>query len=399
MPTYKLNDLVQNVINGEWGQEISNANAGVKVIRTTNFSNTGKLDLSKEVVKRAIDINKVEKKKLLPGDIIIEKSGGSPEQPVGRVVFFEEEGLYLCNNFTSILRPNRELVVPKYFLYLMFNLYRTKRVLKFQNKTTGIINLKLDQYLKQTDVSIPSKDAQMRIVEVLDQAFEIINIRQAQINALNELTKNIFIEIDSKYGEESKRKIKDIAKINPAKTIIDKDSDIEVSFVPMNNVSETGELSLKETKKLKEVYSGFTYFEENDILFAKITPCMENGKGCIAKNLINSIGFGSTEFHIIRIESPLTIKWVYQLTMTKTFRKIAEINMTGSAGQKRVPKSFIENYKIKIPNESDLKYFNSVFDQTESLKLKLNQLLEKEKALYNSLLQRAFKGELLRNQF
>ena len=139
---------------------------------------------------------KVDKKKLLYGDTIIEKSGGSPEQPVGRVIFFgEKDETYLCNNFTSVLRPNLDIVHPKFLLYLLFNLHRQKRVLKFQNKTTGIINLKLEQYLTQTKVVIPNLESQGKIVLLLDQAFELIQKRQSQITALDELAQSVFLEM------------------------------------------------------------------------------------------------------------------------------------------------------------------------------------------------------------
>ncbi|MCL9970919.1 restriction endonuclease subunit S, partial [Anoxybacillus kestanbolensis] len=148
MSRFKVIDLLENVVSGEWGQEPTGSN-DVKVIRTTNFSNNGRLDLNKEIVFRNIEEQKVIEKKLNYGDIIIEKSGGSPEQPVGRVVYFDiKNDIYLCNNFTSILRPDSNKVINKYLFYYLFYKYKTKAVLKYQNKTTGIINLKLDNYLK-----------------------------------------------------------------------------------------------------------------------------------------------------------------------------------------------------------------------------------------------------------
>ena len=142
MKQYRLDEIFEKPISGEWGNELSENKIGVKVIRTTNFTNKGMLDL-KDVVERDIDTIKYDKKRLRCGDIIIEKSGGSPNQPVGRVVIFEKNmENYFCNNFTSILRP-KEGFNSKYLLYMLMNLYMQKKVLKFQNKTTGIINLKL----------------------------------------------------------------------------------------------------------------------------------------------------------------------------------------------------------------------------------------------------------------
>ena len=143
-------------------------------------------------------------------------------------------------------------------------------------------------------------------------------------------------------------KLKDICTINPkVPALVD---DLEVSFVPMPKVGEQGEFDPSEIKEYREVKKGFTNFQNGDVLFAKITPCMENGKGAVAQDLKNGYGFGSTEFHVLRPDySKVTSEWLYYLTSWSAFRKEAEINMTGSAGQKRVPKTFLENYEVKLP--------------------------------------------------
>ena len=141
----------------------------------------------------------------------------------------------------------------------------------------------------------------------------------------------------------------EICVINPKAPALD--DDINVSFVPMPKVGENGEFDPSEIKKYHEVKKGFTFFRDGDILFAKITPCMENGKGAIARSMENGIGFGSTEFHVLRPENNVVIgEWVYYLLNWSPFRKEAEKNMTGSAGQKRVPKSFLENFEIALPD-------------------------------------------------
>ena len=138
-------------------------------------------------------------------------------------------------------------------------------------------------------------------------------------------------------------KLGDICIINPKTPVID--DNCTVSFVPMPRVGENGEFDASDIKMYHEVKKGFTYFQNGDILFAKITPCMENGKGAVASSLENGIGFGSTEFHVLRPKDNLaTSEWIYYLLSWSAFRKEAEKNMTGSAGQKRVPKSFLENY-------------------------------------------------------
>ena len=127
-------------------------------------------------------------------------------------------------------------------------------------------------------------------------------------------------------------------------------SGVKVSFVSMSAITEHGEIETTTIKEYDEVKTGFTYFAESDVLFAKITPCMENGKGAVAKRLHNGIGFGSTEFHVLRPISGLTNPyWIYTLISFTQFRGDAANNMTGSAGQRRVPASFLENYRVTVP--------------------------------------------------
>ena len=112
---------------------------------------------------------------------------------------------------------------------------------------------------------------------------------------------------------------------------------MEISFVPMQSVSEQGDIDTTAVRTYEEVQKGFTYFSEGDVLFAKITPCMENGKGAIARGLKNSVGFGSTEFHVLRPKAEVcNSEWIYAITSFSKFRQDAARKMTGSAGQRRV---------------------------------------------------------------
>ena len=140
------------------------------------------------------------------------------------------------------------------------------------------------------------------------------------------------------------------------------DDNTLISFVSMPDVTEDGRINTSVNRPFGEVKKGYTIFQEGDILFAKITPCMENGKGAQAIGLRNGIGVGSTEFHVLRPDPYyLDGTWLYYLTAWSKFRREAEIHMTGSAGQKRVPKAFLEEYQVEIPTLIDQK------DQVERL--------------------------------
>lgn len=169
-------------------------------------------------------------------------------------------------------------------------------------------------------------------------------------------------------------KLGEICTINPQLPSFD--ADFQVSFIPMPKVSETGDIDTSEIREYHEVKKGFTGFCDGDVLFAKITPCMENGKGAVARSLVNRIGFGSTEFHVLRPDySVTTSEWIYYLTSWSEFRKEAGKNMTGSAGQKRVPKSFLEKYQIRLPNLDEQKRQTDVLDKvSELISLRKQQL-------------------------
>ena len=140
-----------------------------------------------------------------------------------------------------------------------------------------------------------------------------------------------------------------ICEINPRKAH-GLDPESECSFIPMDHVDGYfGIITKMSVRRIAEVEKGYTYFQDGDVLFAKITPCMENGKCAIAEKLVNGIGFGSTEFHVIRAKESVVPEWVYYYLRQETTRKEAERSMTGSAGQRRVPSKFLREEIIPLP--------------------------------------------------
>lgn len=194
-----------------------------------------------------------------------------------------------------------------------------------------------------------------------------------------------------------KCKLSDICTINP-KDKVD-DMLMKVSFVPMQGVSEDGVIDTSDIRIAAEVSKGFTSFMNGDVLMAKITPCMENGKGAVVTGLFNNRGFGSTEFFVIRpVQSKARSQWIYYYTTQKQFRLDCERNMTGSAGQKRVPKSYLENREILLPtlNEQDLavQSLNQVKSIINMRKRQLQKLDELVKARFVEMF-----GDSIRNPF
>jgi len=177
-------DVIEKPISGEWGTDDISGN-GTKVLRTTNFTDYGVINYE-DVITRNIDESKIKNKLLENLDIIIEKSGGSDTKPVGRVVYYKDSGeLYLVNNFTAILRKKDENINNDYLFYYLYNAYWNGKTRLFENKTTGIHNLKLMEYLSETKIFIPPMKLQEKFSSIFNQAEKSKQQLQTSLDSLN----------------------------------------------------------------------------------------------------------------------------------------------------------------------------------------------------------------------
>lgn len=178
-------------------------------------------------------------------------------------------------------------------------------------------------------------------------------------------------------------------------------SDYEpVSFIGMQDVSEDAQLKNNTQLPFKEVKSGFTYFEKGDVLLAKITPCFENGKGCHTADLPTNVGFGSTEFHVLRENEDSDSRFIYFWTTDKKFRASLESEMVGSAGHRRVPLVAIEKYLIPCP--PNLQEQSAIADSLSDINnfiLALEKLIVKKQAIKTATMQRLLTGKTRLPQF
>ena len=302
------------------------------------------------------------------------------------------DGKFATSTDCLTLIPN-EKVIPKYLYYFFLGNFD---VLEAGFKGAGLKHTNKG-YIDNIDImDLPSLSRQKEVVALFNRLNLILTQRKKQIDELDNLIKARFVEMFGLPGTDpfgyGKTKLGSCCEINPRKAD-DKRlvNNIKVSFVPMPSVSENGEIDASDIRTYNEVKNGFTYFAENDVLFAKITPCMENGKGAVAKGLINGVGFGSTEFHVLRpIDNLSNPRWIYTVTSFKTFRKDAESNMTGSAGQRRTPASFLENYEISIPPIELQDQFANFVSQVDKSKFAIQKSLEKTQLLFDSLMQEYF---------
>lgn len=146
----------------------------------------------------------------------------------------------------------------------------------------------------------------------------------------------------------------EICELNPKRPRIQRDDNVPTSFVPMQAVDDIeGKITGMETRRYEEVKRGYTYFEENNVLLAKITPSMENGKAAIAQDLIDGIGFGTTEFHVFRPKEGILPAWIFYYLRRLSFRMEAKSHFRGAVGQQRVPEDFLKAYEIPVPFPND----------------------------------------------
>lgn len=193
------------------------------------------------------------------------------------------------------------------------------------------------------------------------------------------------------------KSLNEIVFINPRKPV--KPMDGLVSFIPMDAVSEDARLLRLEEKQYECVEKGFTSFKDDDVLIAKITPCFENGKGAIASGLKSGIGFGSTEFHVLRAKSNICPKFIYYLTVTQEFRIRGEMNMQGSAGQKRVTTDYLKALKVLLPPFPEQKKIAKILSTWDKAINTTQALINASKQQKKALMQQLLTGKKRFSEF
>jgi type I restriction enzyme S subunit len=260
--------------------------------------------------------------------------------------------------------------------------------------------------LENLEIPLPPLSEQKRISTKIQELMqEVERARTAcgkQLAAANALRASYLREVFE--SEEAKKWVRkrlgEVCQINPSRPKnFHRSLDSLTSFVPMVAVDEkTGTISKPEVVPYSKVAKGYTYFEENDVLFAKITPCMQNGKHVIARSLIDEIGFGTTEFHVLRPSNEVLSEWVWYFIRQPYFLEEAAVYFTGAVGQQRVPDSFLSKYIIPLPLievQQRIAYeLNEKMIQVENLQSSTRNQESALNALPQAILKKAFRGEL-----
>lgn len=330
---------------------------------------------------------KGEKLLMKKGDVLFGKRRAY-QKKVGIAPF---DGIFSAHGM--VLRPKENVIDKDFFPLFISSDYFLDAAIKISvGSLSPTINWK---DLKELEFELPSMEKQRELAQILWAAEETKQSYKSLLQKTDDLVKAKFEEMFGTIGKNEKgwefTTLGKCCELNPAKPKNIADN-LLVSFVPMQSVTEKGYIDCSNIKKYKEVKNGYTYFAENDVLFAKITPCMENGKGAIAKGLEGGIGFGSSEFYVLRpIAKKSTSYWLYFITMFNSFRTNARKVMTGTGGQLRVPLNYLDTFPICLPPIELQKLFETFAQQAELSKQKLQKSLEQLNATTKALINENLK--------
>lgn len=288
------------------------------------------------------------------------------------------------------------------FYYLLFK----KEYLVNQGKGGAQPNIS-QEIIKALNIPVPPLNEQKRIVEKIEEEFgkiddgvEKLKLAQEQIKQYRQaVLKSAFEGKLYKTTEWKEKVFSQILEVNPKTDIPQISDEDSVSFLPMTAVQAEINQYAEEFVSYQKVKKGYTKFKNGDVLFAKITPCMENGKACVVDNLKFGIGFGSTEFHILRSLGNITPEFIFYYIVQESFRKKAQNAMTGAVGQRRVPADYLKNTKINIPTIDEqkqiVKGIKKRFEVADEAERVIVENLEKAEQLKQSILKKAFEGRLV----
>lgn len=318
--------------------------AGERPVRLCNYTdvyNNDYITQDIEFMEATAAQPEIDKFRLQVGDVIITKDSETPyDIGIPARVDYAADDL-VCGYHLALLRPNQEVVDPD---YLSKQLGHARLAGYFARMANGLTRYGLSiGAISEAPIWVPPLAEQQSIGHVFRQIDFAIQQTEARIVKLKQVRAGLLSDLLTRYLRFGKNAegaslvpFMQLVDVNPPTRTRDLSSDTLVSFVPMSDVSDFGEWTHRQAKTLGSIGNGYTAFQEGDVLFAKITPCMENGKGMLAQGLANGIGLGSTEFHVLRPKQGINPKLIFHVLQAAIVRQKAIAFMSGSAGQQRV---------------------------------------------------------------
>ncbi len=391
----RLIEITGKALSGEWGTD-DETGEGIPVLRTTNFTNEGVVNYN-DVVTRKITKKNINDKFLRKGDIIIEKSGGSDKFPVGRVIYFDGvENTYLFNNFTGLLRvKDREVWYPRYIFYSLYANYKRGGTRSFENKTTGLHNLKTDTYVEQFEVGEKSKKEQVSICNKLDKLHDVMKLREQELQMLNDLIKARFVEMfgDPVLNEKGwkTKPLLDMGKCKNGMNFHYDDSGVEINCLGVGDFKDLSVIDNTEqlpTVSLNEMPSEEYLLKDDDIVFVR-----SNGnKALVGRSVAVYPGDIPTTFsgfciRYRKYDNAVTIPYLLRVLKADSIRK----KMAGrGANIQNLNQQILGTLVIPVPPIELQMEFSDFVKQVDKSKVVVQKALDETQILFNSLMQQYF---------
>ena len=390
-----MRQVVSRAIGGGWGyDEASESTERVAVIRGADFPAMAVGDVS-AVPVRWEERRKLQSRRLEPNDIVLEISGGTSDRPTGRTVFASGRLLESVGrptipaSFCRLVRIDASQADPYYVYWWLQGMYTDGRTWAYQNRSTGIANFQFEHFLDAEHIRLPAIREQRAIAATLGALDDKIESNRRAISVMEELARSTFEQIFDLEQVGDGVALSELVDVNPRRVLR---SGTPATYVGMSSIPEfSAEVYNWE---IREAGSG-QRFVSGDVLMARITPCLENGKTAVVDMLQpDEVGWGSTEYVVLSPAGLFSTPWIYCLVRNDRIRDFAIRSMTGTSGRQRFQADRFSQYRIVLPEATDLVRFNAV---AEPLFTKMTQLRDeslKLTALRDALLPELLSGRI-----
>jgi len=393
--TKKLGELLILSDPGIWGLPINKSGEGVFVLRSTNILEDGSLDFS-EIAERKVEDDKINNLYLQNGDILLEKSGGGPEQPVGRVAYFmaPDNQKYIFSNFIQRLRPKINLINSRFLFFYLFYIYKTGLTQKFQSQTTGIRNLNLKLYFN-IKIPVPPLTIQQKIVERLDAIRKAQELNDKQIELAEELFQSLLHrELDPKGKKWEIKKLGEyLVQFDRGISWSHKNERGSVAVLRIPNIEE-GQINLNELKYI-DVDGENGKLQKNDIVMVASNGNPDLvGRSALVTEREEGMRFASFLTRLKFDDTKLLPQYAHLFLLTLTFKRELRRKIATTSGIYNLRKEYIENIKISLPPLETQQKIVEKLSAVQEYKKKLLERKQKLQELFESVLDKSFKGEL-----
>lgn len=375
-----MRELVSHSIGGGWGEKLrADGTEQVAIIRGADFPAVAVGDTS-GVPHRWESVRKLPQRTLQPGDIVLEGSGGTSDRPTGRTVFISEQLLdrfdvpVIPASFCRLVRIDPALADPHYVYWWLQGMYADGRTWGYQNRSTGIANFQFQHFLDTETVRLPSLDEQRAIAATLGALDDKIESNRRAISLIDELVRARF---EANFDLTQVSDGVSIAELVTVNRRLKLSRGTVSTYIGMSSLPEFSPSVLDWEKR--EFGSG-QKFMNGDVLMARITPCLENGKTAVVDMLQEGeVGWGSTEYVVLSPKESISTPWIYALVRHPDLREWAVRRMSGTSGRQRFPADSFADYIISEPGSAQLDEFNMfalpLFERIAQLRDEIKKLI------------------------